>query len=225
MKTFMDGRWLAVVIAGGLVACSGAGMTNARLDSATGDPTGDSGPDTDDSGELLADAAWFALDGEVELIDGSASVATINIRFLADEVGEGTLCTDAFEVLAMQPRDVPDPLVFHWWDVVIDPSSGACAGAERLPSSLRFGLGELYPQVVAGVDQHGLGDVKDSLYGSYASFDAPVGDGVDQTTYAYGYAGTEGDRLGETVAVEAGPMPDGLYLVTAFYLFELLPEE
>lgn len=213
------------VIAGLLVACLvGCTTQNQGLfrdDSGALDATWDSGAATGDTGLPVSTAVWFALDGQVELVDGVATELIIETRFLPDDVGDGTLCADAPRVETLTPLDVPDPLVFHWWEVTLDPSEGTCDGRERLPTTLRVGLGELYSGVVAGVDQHGLGDVRDSLYGTYASFEAPVGDGLDATTYAYGYAGTEADRAGETTAADAGPMPDGRYLLTAFYLFEL----
>ena len=208
-----------------LVGCSGNYDMAGRIDSASEAPLGDSGSGSSDSGDLLPPAPWFALDAQVDLVEGEASGLALQIRFLPEDTVLGEVCNDAPTVVSFEPIGSPDPLVFHWWEVVIDPDTGACDAAPRLPSTLRLGLGELYPQVVAGVDQDGLGDVKDSLYGAYASFDAPIGDGLDGTTYAYGYAGTEADRAGATPAVESGPLPDGSYLATAFYLFELLPED
>ena len=189
-------------------------------DSATG---GDSGMHQGDSGPVVNDdPVWFGLDAEVQLLEGQVTAVTTSLRVHPEDTEE-LLCTDAPAVEVIQDLAVPDPLVFHWVQLTLAEDSGACEGGDRIPRSIRLGLGELYDPIVPGVERHGLGEVQDSLYGAYASFEAPVGDGLEGTTYAYGYAGTELDRAGETTAVETGPLPDGTYLVTAWYLFELLP--
>ncbi|HJN73755.1 MAG TPA: hypothetical protein QGF58_07470 [Myxococcota bacterium] len=182
------------------------------------------GMDSGDSGQIEdPDPVWFALDAEVEMVDGAVSEVVVSLRLHPEDPEDGAICTDTPKVSYFEEEAVPDPLVYHWIEVGLGEDAGSCDGAARVPRTMMFGLGQLYEPIVPGVEEHGLGDVRDSLYGAYASFEAPVGDGLAGTTYGYGYAGTEADREGATTAVADGPLPDGRYLVTAWYVFELLP--
>ena len=206
-----------------LVGCSNQNLHSMEGVADTGNQW-ETGTASDDSGAVEdPDPYWFALDAEVVIVEVVPVEVVVSLRLHPEDSEWGALCTDAPEVLAFEESAVPDPLVYTWLQLDLAGDLGACSGAERVPRTMMLGLGELYDPIVPGVEQHGLGEVKDSLYGAYASFDAPVGDGLTGTTYAYGYAGTEDDRLGTTPAVDDGPLPDGRYLVTAWYLFELLP--
>ena len=206
-----------------LTACLADG--NAGIaDTQSGEGSDHSSPPEtglDDTGSS-PEPAWFDLSGTVTLLEGQVASASLVVSALPEEPSDGVICSTTYEELVLTPVEpLPDPIVWHWWQAALPVESSDCEGADQAPRLLRLGLGELYPALEQGVEEHGLGHATASLYGAYASFEAPVGDGLDGTTYAYGYAGTEQDREGETVAVEAGPLPDGSYLISGYYLFRL----
>jgi len=216
-------RVTMIVLAGLVTACSDMNLHDMGAGAEDTGNTWDT-EGTGDSGAIDSpDPYWFGLDAQIEILEGAVVSVAPTLRLWPEDSTLGELCTDFPEVVSFEAAEVPDPLVYHWVALDLADDSGACIGAERVPRQMVIGLGELYEPIVPGVEQHGLGDVRDSLYGSYASFEAPVGDGLDGTTFAYGYAGTEQDRLGETEAVSAGPLPDGSYQITAWYLFQILP--
>ena len=218
----MKRAWIVPLLLA-LTACMAENQVTYQ-DTASGAPVDDTGPPDsgpDDTAEP-AEPVWFDLSGTIALVEGQVSAASLDISVLPEPATDGVICSVLYEDLQFSPVEpVPDPIVWHWWQLELPAEATDCPGVDQAPRSLRLGLGELYPAVVQGVEEHGLGEAKGSLYGAYASFEAPVGDGLDGTTYAYGYAGTEADREGETTAVEAGPLPDGSYLVTGYYLFRL----
>ena len=205
-----------------LTAC----MSDSLLGAAdSGDADGSdhsSPPETglDDTG-LGADPVWFDVSGSLTLEAGRLTEGSLTISALPEDTSLGPICSGTYALNAEPVELVPDPVVFHWWDLELSGEAPDCPGADGAPRHLRLGLGELYPALEQGVDEHGLGGVKASLYGAYASFEAPVGDGLEGTTYAFGYGGTEQDRAGETTTATEPPMPDGTYQLTGYYLFRL----
>lgn len=203
-----------------LVACSDANLQeNAPRE------TGplDSGVAMDDTGledTASVEATWFGLDALVTVSDGRVVDATLSHRVFAEEPSDGPICTSdraATEIVPLE--EAPDPIVWHWVEVVTDLDGGDCTASAAVPARVRLGLGGLYPDVVPGVADAGY-EAK-NMYGAYAALDAPAGDGIEGTTYAYGYAGSVANRAGEEAAVEEGPLPDGAYIVSAWYLFRL----
>jgi hypothetical protein len=206
-----------------LTACSSENYLATQDTGAQGSADHSSPPDSgqDDTGDS-AEPAWFDLSGTLSIEGGALTSSSLTLSVLPEDASQGVICATVYGDLEPQlVEPLPDPLVFHWWQIELPDGASDCEGADRAPRRLRVGLGELYPALEQGVDEHGLAAAKDSLYGAYASFEAPVGDGLDGTTYAYGYAGTEQDRAGETTATEQPPLPDGTYELTGYYLFRL----
>ena len=201
-------------------ACS-ADMNLAEADSAGG--VRDSGTLSDDTSQMdtaVMDATWFGVDALVTVEANQVAGVVVTHKLYAEDPAEGVLCVSeraATEIIVLE--ESPDEIVWHWVEVATDGDDGGCEASSVLPQRLRLGLGGLYPDVTPGVVDAGL--QPENMYGAYASLDAPGGDGIEDTTYAYGYAGSPSNRAGETLALTEGPLADGAYIVTAWYLFKL----
>lgn len=172
----------------------------------------------EDSAEVQP--TWFGLDAVFLLEEGQISSMTVTHRIYPDPPSKGLICSSeraAVEILTLE--QTPDPLVWHWFEVSLGEDSGDCSEAALVPRTFRMGVGDFYPDLAPALADTEL--KAGNLYGSYASFEAPSGDGLEGTTYAYGYAGTPANRSGEAAAVEEGPLPDGPYSVTGWYLFKI----
>lgn len=218
-----DGLMASGLVLAGLIACADKGAEDAAADTGGGaDDTGWAGDsdDADTAEEEIAEATWFLLRGEVELLAGEPAALRLWVSGLPDD-GEA-ICSEELSIEAsLTLAEVPDPVVYHWWELQVGALEGDCVDHLTLPGTLRLGLGALHPQLVPGLERHELREVEDSMYGSYASFEAPWGDGLAGTTYAFGFAGTAQDMAGDAPAVGVAPMPDGSYEITGWYPFKL----
>lgn len=201
-------------------ACS-ADMNLYEADSAAGERDSDAlSDDTSQTDTAVMDATWFGVDALVTVDANQVAGVIVTHKLYAEDPSEGIVCTSertATEIIVLD--ETPDEIVWHWVEVATDGDDGGCEASSVLPQRLRLGLGGLYPDVTPGVVDAGL--QAENMYGAYASLDAPAGDGIEGTTYAYGYAGSPANRGGEALAETEGPLADGAYIVTAWYLFRL----
>ena len=203
-----------------VTACSDSALYEAAPAETGAYETGVEGDDTglEDTGS--GQATWFGMDALVTVSEGRIEAATLRHRVYTDEPSDGELCVSERVATEILPLDeTPDPVVWHWVEVVTAPDSGDCAPSGPVPSRVRLGLGALYPDVAPGVVDAGY--AVENMYGAYAALDAPAGDGIEGTTYAYGYAGSVANRAGDEFASAQGPLADGAYIVSAWYLFRL----
>lgn len=201
-----------------LVACS-PGAKNELSDSSLA-PEDDSFSGRDDTG--AADTAhlelrWMGLSGSATVADGALSAFTVEFSLYVDPPGEAPDCvTQRAAELGELLASSPDASVFQWWRLPLAVADGEDACLAELPEELLFGLGAMHPEIAPALEEHGLSGVSGSLYGAYAN---PYGDAG--TAYVFGFAGTDMDRAGDDAAVAMGPMPNGDYSFTGFYLFGL----
>lgn len=213
---------LVVMALGALIltACADSALNQAAPSDTAAPETGVASDDTglEDTGS--GEATWFGIDALITVSDGRIEAATLRHRVYSEEPDDGELCVServATEILSVD--ETPDPVVWHWVEVVTAPDSGDCAASSPVPDRVRLGLGELYPDVAPGVVDAGY--AVENMYGAYAALEAPAGDGIEGTTYAYGYAGSVANRAGDEFATTQGPLADGAYIVSAWYLFRL----
>jgi len=202
-----------------LAACSSNAVGNTSDTAASADDTGEPHPDSDSGDTASPEPSWFGLDAVLLLENGVFSSVTVSHRIYSEDPAEGVICSSEREVSEITPLDTPDPLVWHWLELVTEEDDGLCQASEMVPLRFRLGLGDLYPDLVPALAE--VEAEPENMYGSYAALDAPSGDGLEGTAYAFGYAGTVANRTGEAAALEEGPLPDGAYAVTAWYLFAL----
>lgn len=224
-------RWAThgVVLAVGVLglvttACTGFDMgAEDHADTGQTSDTATQVDDTADSGFGGVEPVWFGLDGTLTVSEGALSGAEISVRLFGQDAGQGVLCERALPVRSLTILESTEPAwVFHWAELTLDTSPAVdCPGIKRVPDTLRVGLGALYPELEPGLADLGLQDAADSMYTAYAALPEPAGDGLDGTVLAYGFAGTEQDRAGQSAAVVAPPVPDGAYLLTGWYVFAL----
>ena len=211
---------LSIGVLADLVACSAADGGRTSDTGVGEDDTSGSKLDSDSADTASLEPRWFGLDAVLLRENGVFTSATVSHRIYSEDPAEGVICTSERGVSELtQLEDTPDPLVWHWLDLVSAEDDGACQASEMVPLHFRLGLGELYSDLVPALAE--VEAEPENMYGSYASLDAPAGDGLEGTTYAFGYAGTVANRTGDAEALEAGPLPDGAYAVTGWYLFAL----
>lgn len=187
------------------------------------DDTADAPEDSaDDSGgwDGMTPGYW-SLSATV-LVEEGAPVAgdtAVSLQLLDAVLGaEGVICTATWDSPMVAAADVPDPLVFHWWEVSSAGTlNGNCTTAQQrfLPTELGLGLGELLPDLAAVLDPAGYGEVAGSLYGAFVQM-APEAD-----VWAFGVAATEAGFTGDVDAVGASPVPNGTYAFLPIYLLPL----
>ena len=207
-----------------LTACTGLDMgAEDRGDSGMTSDTATQLDDSSDTDSESVEPVWFGLDGVLTVTKGALSDAQISVRIFGQETGDGVLCEHAIPVTSFAALESSDPAwVFHWAELALDTSPVVeCPGVKRVPDQLRIGLGALYPDLEPGLADLGLQDAANSVYTAYAALPEPAGEGLDGTVLAYGFAGTVQGRAGEGVAVVAAPVPDGEYVLTGWYVFQL----
>lgn len=205
-----------------LVACS---PTKGGFDAESGlAPETDSLVGEDDTASSdTADepSAWMALDGQLTLTGGVPGALTLSIGLFGDPPEEANCTVSRTAETGEALGSTPDTTVYYWWRFnLVTPDDESGCGV-IVPDSLLLGLGALHPEILPALPEHGVDGVADSLYGVYAN---PYDDGTpaqESIGYAFGFAGTAQDRAGADVAVTAPPMPDGEYVLTGFYLFDL----
>ncbi len=224
----MDRPLVITLLAGMLLSgCEGsldaAGVSDTGA-SGTEEDTGDLNDDTSEDTDTLATAAWFSLGANLTLTDGVLEDLELVLDF---HDGSEELMVDCQEIRevagVLASTSTPDPSIFHWWWVTLGAPTVSCVSPGQLPEDLYLGLGSLHPEVGSRLLRRGLEGVAGSLYGAYALVenDQLDRDAADQLALAYGYAGTEEGFTGDTVAVTAGPLPDGVYEVSGVFLFPL----
>ena len=197
------------------VACTPRGVadTAAQADD-TSFAVDDSG--TDDTSQ--PEPERFRVLGTLTVQDGEYAAAEVQYRLLADDGTEICTQTHAAETVTMALSPEPE-WVFDWARLDLADTDEWCQAS--LPSSLGVGLGLLYTEVVPHLEASGVAEVQSSLQGFYASFEQPWSDGIEQSTLAMGYAGTEQALAGEIQAAESGPLPDGVYSFRSVFTLTL----
>lgn len=195
-----------------------------RFDSA--DTANASGDSSDDSDTMSADSGaspptWYTVGATASLSGGLVTAVAVTYTLWPETPADGALCQSPRAALSAVDAPSPDPAIYHWWLVTLAADDGACEGAEGLPTTVLLGLGELHPDIVAGLKDDAAQSASGSLYGAYVATDGVGEDGQAESIYVYGYAGTAADLAGETTPVTAPPAPDGDYTLTPVYVLKL----
>lgn len=195
----------------------------------TGAQLGDTGVQPEDSPPDEQDGAlpaWFTPDGLLEVLDGALVSAVLDLRVHDADASPEPLCVARRQASGIETAVVtPDPSVFHWWVLTLDPAVDGCGDSVVLPDRLALGLGRMHPELEPAVEWADVAADPEGLYGAYASFgELDIEAAAESTAYAFGFAGTDRDRSGDTLVVDAAPVPDGQYFLTGFYLFPLPSE-
>lgn len=206
-----------------LPGCTSLDYTGKFDSTDTAAASDDTGRDSDtmsaDSGSTPP--AWYAVGAAASLSGGLLTALTVTYSLLPETPTDGSICESVRAPISAVDAPSPDPAIYHWWLVELPQDDGACEGAETLPTTLLLGLGELHPDITAGLKDDAAQAAAGSLYGAYVATDGVQEDGQAETIYIYGYAGTTADLAGETSPVTAPPAPDGDYTLTPVYVLKL----
>ena len=206
-----------------LPGCTSVDYTG-RIDSsdtatAADDTAGESDTMSADSGALPP--AWYTVAATANLSGGLLTALTVTTTLLPEEPADGPICESLRAPISAVDVPSPDPAIYHWWLVELPADDGACEGDEELPTTILLGLGELHPDISAGLKDDDAQAAAGSLYGAYIATAGVKEDGQAETIYIYGYAGTSADLSGETIPVTAPPAPDGDYTLSPVYVLKL----
>lgn len=190
-------------------ALSKGGDTAGGATDTGGYTDGDSALDSADTGETLL-PVWYTVSARLTVAGGAAvaDAAEVTVIVVAEDAVT-TVCEVPLDTQALAVAASPVDEVSWWWELPVTPLASACA---ELPATLGLGIGELGADALARLGTVGLDDVASSLFGAYLR----EGEG---DVYIYGWAGTEGDLMGDTTAKL--PPPDGEYTLSPLYLLAL----
>ncbi len=191
------------------------------------DDTGPGGTDTDDtdpddSGESAP--TWWALSGQLDIIDGQVSKAgsELVLSIVGDDLIEDpALCESAPEILSAMPAVADDDLeIWGWWTVTFaDEGFPDCAPQSFVSThqTLTVGIGQLDPLLNPALDADGLDYTvaAQTVYGLY------VQEHADGPVFIFGISGTQQNFSGDAGTVTAGPLPDGQYTLKTLHLLPL----
>lgn len=187
----------------------GAAYDTGGVDSA--DAGADTGAGPDDS----VVPAYWRLGASFDVQDGSpqSDGSQLLLEVLAED--EASICADSMVITAIQAHvEPPDPMVYTWWRISHDPPEAACDILDDpVPDGILIGIGEMHPEILAGLDLMGLSAEADSLNAAYASLDG--GD----TVYVFGVAGTLSAYDGDASPATDATLADGEWQIQALYAF------
>lgn len=200
-------------------ACTEADFNNRPLDSGSLSDTSSVADDSGAADSADVEPAWYRLSAQLNLAQSALQGGTVSFAIYGEDLDLGVVCEVSRALELVEAREqTPDPLIYHWWRLSLaDPEEEPCAGG--LPDVLMLGLGGLHSELEPGIDRDGYGDVRSSLYGAYLNVQV-VRDNqdIDANAFLLGYAATEAGYAGETLAVDAAPIPDGSYRVHGVFL-------
>jgi len=207
------------------VGCALADGFAPLVESGDGDDSSVAPEDSDaDSGGWDGPApVWWTLSAAILIEEGAPAQgdASVSIALLAEEgEADASLCTATWTSPGMVVLDVPDPLLFHWWQLVLDgvPEGNCGAQLQRfLPDGGELGIGALHPDVAAVLEPAGYDGLSGYLYGAYLR----PAQARDDVIWAFGVAGTEASYLAEELPVSQAPLPNGTYRIEPIYLLPL----
>ncbi|MEE2751230.1 MAG: hypothetical protein VX519_07360 [Myxococcota bacterium] len=185
--------------------------------------------DADDADPAVV-PTWFALDAEIEMLNGLAQSIGLSMRVYGEDPSEGELegceVTANVDLFALEST-TPDPTIQHWWSLssVTLLESWSCGDPEQLPLSGNIGLGSFHPELNGRVLSLDVSEPSDFLYGFYGSldFDPSLSGFEASSTYILGYGSTE-STLAELEEVSLdGTLPDGNYSLVGVFLLPILP--
>ncbi|MFT4623526.1 MAG: hypothetical protein ACI8PZ_002182, partial [Myxococcota bacterium] len=204
--------WLVVCALAVGTACGADKSSRADTGSANASPGGGAGGTTStDSSTGIGTgetAAWFAIEGTLELASGELTDdndATLNVRFFEQDAPslDLPLCEAVYTITGVAaPAPDPDVDMFGWWNISLaDPTD--CT-AQPLQTTLALGIGAYDPLLDPAVGRLGIDPA--TLNGLYAQL-TPGG-----PLYVFGLAGTTEQYEGSTDAVSESPPADGQYV-------------
>ena len=201
-------------------------FTLAGCSSAHDASTGDVGSSTDtgafDSAEADGDTGpggdpkWWRLGATFTVAsDGAVALESMALALSVEDESELSLCDESVGVQALQAAEkTPDPMVYTWWEVSPDALIGDCSRLDPLESTeLLLGVGELHPEILAGLGSLGLTEEADALNGAYVSLNG------GQTVYVYGVAGPGEAFEGVGIAATSAPLDAGDWEIRSMYSF------
>jgi hypothetical protein len=203
------------------IACSPGGSKygDTAVQNET-DGTGGSGSgtpvDSTGSGGTLAQSAWFALDGSLQLTDGEVDpeLSALSVRFFEDSPPslDLPLCASALAGLSTTSAPSPDPDVelATWWTLQAEGALD-CPG-QAFPSEVAVGIGPYDPLLDPAASRAGL--ETGTLNGLYAQ----VSPG--SPLYIFGVIGTL-EQFGGTLDASTAPLPDGSYELLTLHLLPM----
>jgi hypothetical protein len=181
-----------------------------------GDPT-DSDEDTGDADQ--PDPSWWALSATI-LVEDTLPVqgdTTLVISLIDEDADiDSPICQASYDGVELGSQDLPDPLLFHWWQATLAEPTTDCSThlLTWIPSSIQLGIGALHPDVAALLEPAGLHEIEPYLYGAYLQASS-------QTIWTYGVSATAAGFAGEQLPVAEAPVPDGTYSMVPIYLLPL----
>lgn len=198
------------------MAYDGADDTAGALDSGWGPP--DSDDDTGDEDQL--DPTWWSLAVTSLMEEGSPvqGDTSLVISLIDESADPGSpICQATYDQPALTVLDVPDPSIYHWWQVELGEPTTDCSTHQLtwIPLLLELGVGSLHPDIAALLEPSGYAEVEPYLYGAY------LRSGKSQTIWTYGIAATAAGFAGDQAPVSEPPIPDGTYSLVPIYLLPL----
>lgn len=209
---------LRIFLATSLIGCAGCSDSAlSKEDVATFDGADTGMMDTDDVDEDTPPPDAWTARATLAITDGAPSLdgaaVTIDLVATGDETPvDCPVQLDVSGLVASTPPEAADGAVYAWWTLPIVPVDDDTCAVAGLPEIVGIGIGTLHPDQRARLGAYGYDDVADSIFGAYLSTG-------DEAVYAFGFAGTADDLLGDDAA--ADPPPDGVYAVQPLFLFAL----
>jgi len=209
---------------------AGAGnFAEDAADSAWDTATDDALEPDEENAENSVAPAWFALDAEIQVLDGLTQSIGFTVRVYGDVPSDGELagCSVSANVdLFASEATTPDPSITNWWSLnsITFLEDWSCGEAEQLPILGAIGLGEFHPELRSRVLPLEISEPATFLYGFYASlsFDSSLSGFDSGNPYILGYGSSEStlSQL-EEVSLD-GVLPDGVYQLVGVFLLPIL---
>ena len=177
--------------------------------------------DEDSASEALSAPYWFVLSGELVVLEGALTEASLNVIIYPEDTESPPICVLSLPDMSVSPEEAtPDASIFAWSIALATLSEGECESEVTLPDTILLGLGQLHPDLMPALIAAGLDS--SLLYGVYAALGDQDGCAEDSgDACVFGYAMDLNDSKGELPVTEKPPMPDSTYLFEGVYGFRL----